>query len=72
MNIWRTSRINTIFFPQLPSPEGLNEREYCKVVMLEKGCQFCMEKRQHVRIYWIFRVRSCWDCLKTKIEYIPQ
>src|SRR6266496_2627767 len=29
MNVWRTSRINTIFFPQLPPPEGLNEMEYC-------------------------------------------
>ena len=72
MNVWRTSRINTIFFPQLPPPEGLNEMEYCKVVMLEKGCQFCTEKSHNVRIYWIFRVRSCWDCLMERIECIPQ
>lgn len=72
MDVWRISRTNTIFFPQLSPPEGLNERDYCKIVMLEKGCQFCAEKSNDVRIYWIFRVRSCWDCLMERVEYIPQ
>ncbi|CAG8629700.1 13348_t:CDS:2, partial [Cetraspora pellucida] len=62
--IWRTSRLNTIFFPKIPPPEGLNEREYCYILMLEKGCQFCGQNGgRDVRIYWTFRVRSCWDCL---------
>ncbi|CAG8572904.1 6637_t:CDS:2, partial [Scutellospora calospora] len=62
--IWRKSRLNTIFFPDIPSPSGINEREYCCLLMLEKGCQFCGRKGyRDVRIYWTFRVRSCWDCL---------
>ncbi|RIA93497.1 hypothetical protein C1645_735523 [Glomus cerebriforme] len=72
MDIWHISRTNTIFFPQLPPPKGLNEMEYCKIVMIEKGCQFCSEKSHNVRIYWIFRVRSCWDCLMMRVEYIQQ
>ncbi|CAG8497950.1 20065_t:CDS:2 [Racocetra persica] len=62
--IWRSSRLNTIFFPKIPPPEGLNEREYCCILMIEKGCQFCGRNGcRDVRIYWTFRVRSCWDCL---------
>ncbi|KAF0372738.1 f-box domain contaning protein [Gigaspora margarita] len=65
--IWKTSRLNTIFFPKIPPPSGLNEREYCCILMIEKGCQFCGRKgSRDVRIYWTFRVRSCWDCLMNR------
>ncbi|CAI2176650.1 358_t:CDS:2 [Funneliformis geosporum] len=72
MNIWRTSRKSTIFFPQLPLPEGMNERDYCLVSMLERGCQFCNEKFDNIRIYWIFRVRSCWNCIMVRTIRISQ
>ncbi|CAG8445237.1 14715_t:CDS:2 [Funneliformis caledonium] len=72
MHIWRTSRKSTIFFPQLPLPEGINERDYCLISMLERGCQFCSDKLDYVRIYWIFRVRSCWACLMIRTKRISQ
>ncbi|CAB4496336.1 unnamed protein product [Rhizophagus irregularis] len=42
MDVWRISRTNTIFFPQLSPPEGLNERDYCKIVI---SCWDCLMER---------------------------
>ncbi|CAG8682575.1 11294_t:CDS:2 [Gigaspora margarita] len=44
--IWRTSRIEFLPFLQMPPPDGMNERQYVKLV-LDRGCQFCKKPKIH-------------------------
>jgi hypothetical protein len=60
-NIWKTSREIHLEKLQLPPPEGMNERQYCKL-FVERGCQIC-KKPKIRKVYWAFRVRCCKECL---------
>lgn len=74
--IWRTSRTN--FLQTLKSPpNGISEQCYTFLHLIELGCQFCeagkidprgaLPTEAPAKIYWIFRVRSCWNCLMERV-----
>ncbi|KAG9283959.1 hypothetical protein G9A89_005466 [Geosiphon pyriformis] len=63
--IWGHSRKSySGFHLQLPTPEGMSELEYTKLVYGKK-CQFCYAPDS--KIDWNFKVRSCQFCLNQKI-----
>ncbi|CAI2164411.1 12970_t:CDS:2 [Funneliformis geosporum] len=62
--IWRISRIKFNLAKGLPPPKDLLEREYAKLFNYSKGCQNCKSNKQ-LRIYWLPRIRSCPDCIKS-------
>jgi hypothetical protein len=65
-SIWRNSRLQNMRYLQLPPPYLLTEQEYIGLTMMEKGCQFCGERKNWVRVYWKFQVRSCYECYKPR------
>jgi len=65
-SIWRNSRHQHMRYLQLPPPYLLTEQEYIGLTMMERGCQFCGERKNWVRVYWKFQVRSCYECYKPR------
>jgi hypothetical protein len=65
-SIWRNSRHQHMRYLQLPPPYLLTEQEYIGLTMLERGCQFCGKRKNWVRVYWKFQVRSCYECFKPR------
>lgn len=61
LEIWNTSRGQQPFL-DIPLPKGMNSLEFCTLTSLEFGCQFCNQRKPWTRIYWAYRVRSCFDC----------
>ncbi|CAG8645997.1 8821_t:CDS:2, partial [Ambispora gerdemannii] len=61
--IWRASR--HLFMPrlQMAPPDGMDEKSYIELNMLERGCQFCGYSGDTVKVIWAFRVRTCKICL---------
>ncbi|CAG8686334.1 1701_t:CDS:2 [Ambispora leptoticha] len=61
--IWRASRL--LFMPrlQMAPPDGMDEKSYIELNMLERGCQFCGHPDDTVKVIWVFRVRTCGVCL---------
>ncbi|CAG8513694.1 17340_t:CDS:2 [Dentiscutata heterogama] len=64
--IWRNSRLEYCPFLQLSPPKGMQEQEYISLCSTERGCQFCGQRKQWVKVYWQFRVRACYEC------YLPR
>ncbi|PKY42870.1 hypothetical protein RhiirA4_398017 [Rhizophagus irregularis] len=63
-NIWRTSRMKFLTYPQLPPPQGMDEKNYIKILIYDKSCEFCGNSDPgSSRLYWEFRVRCCDKCL---------
>ncbi|RIA87435.1 hypothetical protein C1645_287726 [Glomus cerebriforme] len=70
-SIWRNSRLQYMRYLQLPPPYLLTEQEYIGLTMLERGCQFCGQRKNWVRVYWKFQVRSCYECYKPRfVKYV--
>jgi len=65
-SIWRNSRQQHMRYLQLPPPYLLTEQEYIGLTMMERGCQFCGQRKNWVRVYWRFQVRSCYECYKPR------
>lgn len=65
-SIWRNSRVQHMRYLQLPPPYLLTEQEYIGLTMMERGCQFCGQRKNWVRVYWKFQVRSCYECYKPR------
>ncbi|CAI2166683.1 14470_t:CDS:2 [Funneliformis geosporum] len=65
-SIWRNSRLQHMRYLQLPPPYLLTEQEYIGLTMLERGCQFCGKRKNWVRVYWRYQVRSCYECYKPR------
>ncbi|CAG8621749.1 24531_t:CDS:2 [Racocetra persica] len=53
--IWRNSRLEYCPFLQLSPPKGMQEQEYISLCSTERGCQFCGQRKQWVKVYWQFR-----------------
>jgi len=64
--IWRNSRLENCQFLHLPAPKGMSEQEYITLCSTERGCQFCGQRKQWVKVYWQYRVRACYEC------YLPR
>lgn len=63
-NIWRTSRMKFLTYPKLPPPQGMDEKNYLKILIYDKSCEFCGNSDPgSSRLYWEFRVRCCDQCL---------
>ncbi|CAG8585819.1 23167_t:CDS:10 [Cetraspora pellucida] len=60
--IWRDSRKGFLNNLKLDPPEGMTEKEYCKL-SVERGCMVCGIPRIR-KVYWAFRVRCCTACLE--------
>ncbi|RIA99474.1 hypothetical protein C1645_800665 [Glomus cerebriforme] len=61
--IWRNSR--NIFFPKedMPPPEGMCEKDYVELLMVNRGCQICKRRKEvQVQIHWAFGIRCCEIC----------
>jgi len=65
-SIWRNSRHQHMRYLQLPPPYLLTEQEYIGLTMMERGCQFCGQRKNWVRVHWRFQVRSCYECYKPR------
>jgi len=65
-DLWKTSRLEHSPFLDIQLPKGMNEQEFCSLTSLERGCEFCHQRKSWVRIYWKYRVRSCHDCYMTR------
>jgi hypothetical protein len=65
-SIWRNSRLQHMRYLQLPPPYLLTEQEYIGLTMMERGCQFCGQRKNWVRVHWRFQVRSCYECYKPR------
>ncbi|CAG8435428.1 982_t:CDS:2 [Funneliformis mosseae] len=65
-SIWRNSRLQHMRYLQLPPPYLLTEQEYIGLTMMERGCQFCGKRKNWVRVYWRYQVRSCYECYKPR------
>jgi len=65
-SIWRNSRLQNMRYLQLPPPYLLTEQEYIGLTMMERGCQFCGQRKNWVRVHWKFQVRSCYECYKSR------
>ncbi|CAG8808418.1 44787_t:CDS:2 [Gigaspora margarita] len=48
----------------LPPPDGITQEQYHELLN-NRGCQFCNKSRIR-KIYWVFRIRCCGLCFKTK------
>ncbi|CAG8616929.1 4587_t:CDS:2 [Cetraspora pellucida] len=48
----------------LPPPDGITQEQYHELLN-NRGCQFCNKSRIR-KIYWVFRVRCCGLCFKSK------
>ncbi|CAG8691738.1 15375_t:CDS:2, partial [Dentiscutata heterogama] len=59
--IWKDSRKGFLSDLKLDPPEGMTEKEYCKL-FVERGCMICGQPRVR-KVYWAFRVRCCVNCL---------
>ncbi|KAF0454163.1 f-box domain contaning protein [Gigaspora margarita] len=59
--IWKDSRQGFLSYLKMDPPEGMTEKEYCKL-SVERGCIICGQPRVR-KVYWAFRVRCCVDCL---------
>ncbi|CAG8823134.1 21023_t:CDS:2, partial [Dentiscutata erythropus] len=64
--IWRNSRIKFIPQIEMSPPEGMDERQYAKL-LFERGCQFCGKSRVR-RVYWAFLVR----CYQIRRDLLSQ
>ena len=65
-SIWRNSRLQHMRYLQLPPLYLLTEQEYIALTMMERGCQFCGQRKNWVRVHWRFQVRSCYECYKPR------
>jgi hypothetical protein len=65
-SLWRNSRLQHMRYLQLPPPYLLTEQEYIGLTMMERGCQFCGKRKNWVRVYWKYQVRSCYECYKPR------
>lgn len=65
-SIWRNARLQHMRYLQLPPPYLLTEQEYIGLTMMERGCQFCGQRKNWVRVHWKFQVRSCYECYKPR------
>jgi len=65
-SIWRNSRVQHMRYLQLPPPYLLTEQEYIGLTMMERGCQFCGQRKNWVRVYLNFQVRSCYECYRPR------
>ncbi|RIA99429.1 hypothetical protein C1645_730881 [Glomus cerebriforme] len=63
--IWKVSRLKFMLKEDMPPPEGMNEKKYVELLMMERGCQIC-KRVKLCKIYWEFEVRSCEECFLIK------
>ncbi|CAG8788021.1 44647_t:CDS:2 [Gigaspora margarita] len=52
--IWKDSRQGFLSYLKMDPPEGMTEKEYCKL-SVERGCIICGQPRVR-KVYWAFRV----------------
>ncbi|CAB4467562.1 hypothetical protein RhiirA5_501494 [Rhizophagus irregularis] len=60
--IWKESRLKFMPKETMPPPEGMIEKKYVELLIIERGCQICKRKTE-CNIYWGLEVRCCEKCL---------
>ncbi|CAB4397310.1 unnamed protein product [Rhizophagus irregularis] len=66
-DIWNYSRLNLDEHMKLDPPEGMDEITFIKLSLIEKKCQICKNDQEIPKIYWVFRVRLCTKCFRTRV-----
>ncbi|RIA99421.1 hypothetical protein C1645_357053 [Glomus cerebriforme] len=61
--IWKNSRIKFMPEETMPPPEGMIEKTYVELLMINRGCQICNKRNKECKIYWGIEIRCCNDCL---------
>lgn len=83
--IWKESRLKFMPKETMPPPEGMIEKKYVELLIIERGCQICKRKTEcniywgfqickrkiECNIYWGLEVRCCEKCLiKNCMTYV--
>ncbi|KAJ3825576.1 hypothetical protein F5880DRAFT_1700706 [Lentinula raphanica] len=65
-NIWQLAGSNVEGLP--PCPDDLSEPQYANL-LFEPQCHVCMGPGRCENILWNFRIRSCYQCLRTRSRF---
>jgi hypothetical protein len=59
--IWKESRLKFMPNETMPPPEGMIEKRYVELLMINLGCQIC--KQNKCELCWGLEIRCCEECL---------